>query len=217
MYSECSLPAEKLLSKAKSSCLLLAPWNWRGSRSGGIGQEGNPDWDSGYLVAASVSTVVAADFFETSFLDSALRFFSLLRGTDWEAATAVGKSGDWDVLCPAATVGVATDVDDGSFVVGDDDVSLPFFSLQRGQGICLTTSMSCLDDDTLLESSPTLLESSSVSTPVASFALDEDMLYYIHTITLMIANGMLVHCISKDRPIMKSILAVVMKSRLNKR
>jgi hypothetical protein len=52
-------------------------------------------------------------------------------------------------LCPAATVVVATDVDDGSFVVGDDDVSLPFFSLPRG--ICLTTSMSCLDDDTLLE------------------------------------------------------------------
>ena len=62
------------------------------------------------------------------------------------------------------------DVDDGSFVVDDVDVSpLPFFFAPRG----LSSSSSGFDD-ALLESSTTLLElSSSLSARFSFIALDD--------------------------------------------
>ena len=92
-----------------------------------------------------------------------LGFFSF-RGTGGAAAAAAeGRVGntDWDVGClatPFATEAVAADVDDGL-----DVVSLPFPSARH----CLSSSSSGFDDTLLSE------ESSSLSAPVASFAVDD--------------------------------------------
>jgi hypothetical protein len=118
-------------------------------------------------------------------LKPALRGFFSLRGTGGAAAAAavamVGNP-DRDVGCLVPSVDSVSDVDDGtSFVV--NDMSL---NIIRG---CFSSCSGF--DDTTLPSTALLELSSSLSAPVASFALDDMTLKVLFELVFPLINQMM--------------------------